>query len=435
MKRFILSACCLVLCLSGSWSLPAELRAGVARIEITPPLEMGATLGGYGERMSKPATGVHDRVFAKALVLAQQEKRFALVALDAVGLPPSFKPALLEKLATSGWTPEQILLLPSHSHTSIEMNQVNSRNKLPIPQIGLFKQELLDFLLDRIAGVIEKAARDLRPALAGSQSVDLPEGWVHNRRDGETVSDPVLTVLRIDSEQGGPLAALLNFAAHPTFMDSDDMWFSGDWPGHLQRTLEALIGKGVTVLYSNGAEGDQAPTARPDSGPSRWEKAEHFGRELAIEAYQTWQNATPRTCDAFACHLETIQLPPRCWHPDFMATGGAEYGLRPELMEGVLNELSPAQTTIHSLRVGDFLLTGVPGELVSTLGKEAKEAVRAKTGVKHPVIGGLANEWISYILTPEQYDAGGYEASVSFYGRQLGPTLVAGAGKAAEKLK
>ena len=51
----------------------AELKAGVARLDITPPLSMKATLGGYGDRMNKPATGVHDRVFAKALVLAHDQ--------------------------------------------------------------------------------------------------------------------------------------------------------------------------------------------------------------------------------------------------------------------------------------------------------------------------------------------------------------------------
>ena len=32
---------------------------------------MKAALGGYGARMSKPAVGVHDAVWAKALVLVQ----------------------------------------------------------------------------------------------------------------------------------------------------------------------------------------------------------------------------------------------------------------------------------------------------------------------------------------------------------------------------
>jgi hypothetical protein len=43
---------------------------------------MKAALGGYGARMSKPATGVHDAIWGKALVLAQDERKFVLVTAD-----------------------------------------------------------------------------------------------------------------------------------------------------------------------------------------------------------------------------------------------------------------------------------------------------------------------------------------------------------------
>src|SRR5438477_9805843 len=63
----------------------AVIEAGVARVNLTPPLEMKAILGGYGERMSKPAVGVHDSVWAKAVVIRQGDRRFALVTADALG--------------------------------------------------------------------------------------------------------------------------------------------------------------------------------------------------------------------------------------------------------------------------------------------------------------------------------------------------------------
>ena len=56
----------------------STIQAGVARVNLTPPLEMKAALGGYGARMSKPAVGVHDNVWAKALVVEKGGRRFAL---------------------------------------------------------------------------------------------------------------------------------------------------------------------------------------------------------------------------------------------------------------------------------------------------------------------------------------------------------------------
>jgi hypothetical protein len=62
--------------------------------------------------------------------------------------------------------------------------------------------------------------------------------------------------------------------------------------------------------------------------------------------------------------------------------------------------------------------------------------VRAATGAEHAVIGGLCNEWISYILTAESYlKAGGYEASMSFYGPELGDRVMKAAVDGASGLK
>jgi hypothetical protein len=52
-----------------------------------------------------------------------------------------------------------------------------------------------------------------------------------------------------------------------------------------------------------------------------------------------------------------------------------------------------------------------------------------------PVIGGLADEWVSYILSAEEYKKGGYEASMSFYGETLGQVIVEGVVKGAMHLK
>ena len=71
-------------------------------------------------------------------MLADGEQKFALVTADIVGFPPPIKPALVERLAPTGWTNEQIMLLPSHSHTSIEMNAINPANTFQVPQIGIY---------------------------------------------------------------------------------------------------------------------------------------------------------------------------------------------------------------------------------------------------------------------------------------------------------
>ncbi|HEY4310989.1 MAG TPA: neutral/alkaline non-lysosomal ceramidase N-terminal domain-containing protein [Pirellulales bacterium] len=418
------SACLVLLCGNVAVGRAAELKAGVARVDLTPPLEFNVPLGGYGERMNRPAQGIHDRIFAKAIVLTAGQQKFALVSIDIVGLPPTLKPELLERLG-AGWSAEQIMLLPSHSHTSIEMNAINPRNTFQVPQIGIYNARVHKFVLDRLVELIHQAEQQPVDVSVGTSTVSI-EGWNRNRRGG-TVTDRDLTVTRIDTKQGKPLAVLVNFTAHPTFMNEQDMLFSGDWPGHLQRTIESLIGEGATVMYYNGAEGDQAPIGRAEDGTSRWERAERYGRELGIVAWKQWQTTKASPDVRFAYHAHTIPLPARTWHPDFMKTGGAEYGLTEKLFKEMLPVLFPDNADSIALRLGDLLIVGVPGEMAASLGMKIKSEAGRITGAKNPVIGGLADQWISYMLPADEYRRGGYESSVSFYGETLGDTIVTGA--------
>lgn len=203
---------------------------------------MKAALGGYGARQSKPAVGVHDAVWAKALVLEQGGRRFALVTADVLAFPPGFKGAVVERLAGEGWSADQFMLLPSHTHTSIDMMALHPGNTFGNPQAGLFHKELFDLTAGRLAEVIRAAGRKLQPVLTGSTTVSVADR--NRNRRGLAIHDTDLTVTRIDAVGGHPLATLVNWTAHPTFMSASDMSFSGDWPGHLQRTSRRSLGMG-----------------------------------------------------------------------------------------------------------------------------------------------------------------------------------------------
>ena len=397
----------------------AELKANAASIDITPPLEMKFALGGYGERMSKPAEGIHDRIWAKALVLKEGNKKYGIVTLDLLGLPPNVKPQLLKVLSVDGWNDENIMLLPSHSHTSLDMTALNDKNNLNSPQIGIFQPELLEHVIFSLAKVIKEADKDFQAVRIGTGSL-VVDGMNRNRR-GDPDVDKNLTVTRIDYENGNPMAVLVNWTAHPTFMGENDMWVSGGWPGYLQRELEQWIGDGVTVMYYYGAEGDQSPIGI--SGVSHYEKAEIYGRALAIKAFDLFQQIETKSEIVFNYNYTQVKLPQRKVHSSFMETGGEEYNLTPDALDAVLNAMSPAATSIGAVRIGDLLIVGAPGELAAGLGVYIKD-VLIGNGIKYPTIGGLANEWISYILSADQYNNGaGYEASISFYGDKLGKII------------
>ncbi len=395
------------------------ISANTAVVNITPPLEMKFTLGGYGERMSKPAEGIHDQILAKALMLKKGEEKYAIITMDILGLPSNFKTNLLKRIEKNGWKADNLMLLPSHSHGSLEMAAINSENVFGVPQIGIFQPELLRFLLDKMENLVLEADQNYREVKIGTSSAKV-EGLNRNRRGAKSV-DNELTVTRVDLLDGNPLTALVNWTAHPTFISGKDMLVSAGWPGYLQSELQSLIGKEVTVMYYNGAVGDQSTLYKSKDGA--YEKIQGYGKIIAENAFGVYSKIQSQTENELLFSYQIIDLPEQVAHPDFMETGGAEYGLNEQTVKVIMDALGPQKVGMGSVRIGDFLLVGIPGELIAELGLKIKEALK-NDEVKHVTIGGLANEWIGYILTEDEYlNGGGYEASVSLYGPRLGEII------------
>jgi neutral ceramidase len=247
-KLFIISVL-LTFTLSFS-SKGAKLTASVSSIDITPPLEMKFTLGGYGERMNKPAEAIHDQIMAKALALKMGNRKYLIMTLDLIGIPPNVKIDLVKRIPGMGWSVENIMLLPSHSHGSLAMAALNSKNLLNNPNLGIYQPDLLAFILDKLEKLVKDADKNYHQVKIATGSRIL-EGLNRNRRK-EPDLDKELIVTRIDLRNGNPLAVLVNWTAHPTFIGGKDMQVSAEWPGYLQSNLQGLIGKGITAMYFNG---------------------------------------------------------------------------------------------------------------------------------------------------------------------------------------
>ena len=86
------------------------LKAGVARVDITPPL--GLTMYGYGGRKAG-ATGVRDPLMARVLVLEAGETRVAFVGLD-LGEPPALD--WVKRLRANASKSSGISYCTRHSH-------------------------------------------------------------------------------------------------------------------------------------------------------------------------------------------------------------------------------------------------------------------------------------------------------------------------------
>ena len=94
----------------------AEWKVGLARVKVTP--QQPVFMSGYASR-NKPFEGVHDDLFAKALVLEDAAgTRAVLVTTDLIGFSAAIGNPIRERIAKeTGIAATSVLLNSSHTHT------------------------------------------------------------------------------------------------------------------------------------------------------------------------------------------------------------------------------------------------------------------------------------------------------------------------------
>src|SRR4051794_36493161 len=105
----------LIACFAFSASAQGKLAAGVGKSDITPPI--GTPLSGYGARMGRPSTGVHDPTEARALILDNGSEKVAFVSVDHLG----FDHGMVERVRARASeathiSPDHIFVMSSHTH-------------------------------------------------------------------------------------------------------------------------------------------------------------------------------------------------------------------------------------------------------------------------------------------------------------------------------
>lgn len=88
----------------------------------------------------------------------------------------------------------------------------------------------------------------------------------------------------------------------------------------------------------------------------------------------------------------------------------------------------PSEAPLGVYRIGTVLLVTLPGEFTTVMGRRIVAAVQSAlkeigSNVGQVLLVGLANEYISYTTTPEEYEAQDYEGASTLYGPIYGPLI------------
>ncbi|MBN1529895.1 MAG: neutral/alkaline non-lysosomal ceramidase N-terminal domain-containing protein [Thermoleophilaceae bacterium] len=291
--------------------------------------------------------------------------------------------------------------------------------------------------------------------------------------------DAGVNVLRVDQLRGArrvPVGAWGVFADHGTVNKSTFGVYNGDHSSAAHRVFEAGVrragraprGQDVVLVYGNGAAGDVS-AGLDRSGPAA---AELVGRREAAAMLAAWRSAGRRLSRSPALGSRWTrvcfcgQRTPFGRLADTAVFGssyltGSEEGRGPlfdstgEVLEGRRqapsepqgskvpaladpgHTLEPTAVPLTAARVGDRVIVAVPGEMTVELGRRTRAAAQramADAGLHKVVIAGYANEYVSYLTTPEEYEAQHYEGGTTVYGPASGAFIAAALGDLAGRL-
>ncbi|HET6202655.1 MAG TPA: neutral/alkaline non-lysosomal ceramidase N-terminal domain-containing protein [Planctomycetota bacterium] len=371
------------------------LEAGAAGVDLTPLRPV--PLAGYGVRFGAAFTAVHDRPVARALVLRAAGRSVAIVSTDLLVIPGALRGAVLDRL--SDLRLDGLLLAATHTHSGPGGYWDNWFAELAA--MGGFRRAWASTLADRIARCVREAAADVRPARlrwACGRAPDL----VRNRRFEDGPVDPTVfqAVLEAATGEPRPIALLLGFGAHPTILGPGNLLLSAEYPGAARGILEEETG--ARVLFLNGASGDLAP-AVPGDGPG-FERVRRMGEAVAARARELSTSLSPPTREGLAVCERRVTLPP-------VNTRGAAGPVLRLLFDPLAKTVTPAETVVQAIRVGDLAIAAFPCDLGSGPGLALRESFPGPL-----LLVSYANDYVGYVVDERSFRRGGYEASMSFYG-------------------
>jgi neutral ceramidase len=454
-----------------------RLRAGVGRATITPPI--GVDLMGYSRR-SQPSVGIHMDLYVTALVAAAHGQTVAILDCDLIYLHPPLVDEIRDSIAAFLETHRShVLLACSHSHSAPTSSpvKIGGEQDRVRPEENAYIQMLPHLFLS----AVRQASARLQPARikAGMGHMDfsvnrrekLPDGRVVLGLNDNGPADYAVGVVRIDSQDGRPIAAVVNYTCHPIFIGSASRLISPDYPGPLRRTVERETG--ATCLFLQGATGNMNP--RSPMHPDVTE-AERAGTMLGLEAAKVFLDLDTRTTierEAWITSVATFHLLRKevvdARTPD--CVGGREVALslplsplpdattarsvlreRQTALEALLqqgatpDDLNPARyqvqwaqmlvkrveenrspesvtVPVQVVRINDVAVVGVASELFV----EAQLAIKRGSPFPSTLVAAYANGCVGYIPVADAYPDGGYEVEHSYKGYRLPAAIAPGA--------
>jgi len=421
------------------------LKVGAAKVDATPP--EGVPLAGYNypprrtdvwplPYPTKYTTwmngnvGAWEPIWAKALVIDNGQDRYAIITLDAIGADGTLVRLAHTIAKTLNFSIPFEKCLFSAAHTHSGPGAIGPEFLWAIaPATDLMVPELQFAFATNMAQAMANAEANLQDAV-----MDIGMGYLtgvtHNRRASIShyvnlgTIDPHLGVIRVDKPDGTPLATVWNYAVHGICYDAPNLKYSGDIMGAVNNWIEHNVG-GIS-FFINADAGDVNPNHEMCLQAPNFAGGPVIGK--VVKGVRDKLKPTNQVDMAYAS-LQTnwgaTNLNLTLARLDNCTSGGPlDICTFCEVLDCDVNlhldsnwvETSPRFTAFHfTINNIHTLLVSTPGEALVELGWQIRNDTE-DLGFDQTLLCGYSNNYMGYFATPNEYDIGGYESMMTFWG-------------------
>jgi neutral ceramidase len=432
--------------LSSSGAEPGTLRAGAARVDVTPAADAALPLGGFSNR-SHGFTGIHDDIYLRAIVLDDGTTQAALVGLEGLFFPDAVWAAVSSRVASElGIRPENLLLSAVHDHSAPTLSMGRPPGQAantttpaqpanaaaggrgaytPNPAQIAYTAKVVDDAVE----AIRLAKSRLQPARfgIGTGTAYLNINRREPRNDGSLAlgfnekgpSDKTVTVLRFEDLTGKPIAFYINYAVHAVVLGSENYQITGDLAGATSRFVEnhyagkdhprsdagprmtmrpenAVGGDGVVAVWTSGSAGDQNPSSM--SSGETFGLVESMGQMLGEVVVRVAAGIKTAPQAKLWGMQEVVTCPGRRLEPGSNQQTGYKW-----------TDSNPVNIRLSLLMLDHIAVTGVSGEVFTMINQHLK----AESPFRNSVMITHTNGSSGYIPSDDAFDQVSYEITSS----------------------
>tara|TARA_B100000686_G_scaffold198432_1_gene205260 strand:+ start:404 stop:1798 length:1395 start_codon:yes stop_codon:yes gene_type:complete len=438
------------------------LKVGTSRIDITPPI--GMPHANWGSSVHQVAEGIDMNMYCYIMYIESKDSKtkVAILDFDLCSMSEEIDGMVRDAVVSSLDIPkENIRVCLSHTHAGPPYGRDNLSGAGWITE-GV---ELINPYYDSFPEKISKGVNE-----AVSSTVDCNVSYGNGRSDininrrpadskgnlftGRNWDGPVdhsVDVIGFDDVNGDPVATIVGYACHPHILGPENRLISPDYPGHMRKTVEDIIGG--RCLFFQGFAGNQGPI---HTFVGDVEVARKAGKILGLEASKVRMSMDPfereeklveivsagadlgmyedvpinEPNDDLLISNTYVDLPTKEFPPYEEASQGYEHaidelrkaresGNQSEIKKMVSNAKRANHTRRNSLRsqdgkiniwiqtikLGDIILQGMQLEPFIEYGNK----IKSLNPNKKVVLSGYSNGLLGYLPTAIAHEEGGYE--------------------------